>query len=576
MKNRRVKYWGALILLAVCAISCRKPVEAVQVDEPEPETYVDPDVRMQSLAISYDDLDSDISGFNPTRKTYTITTEPGHENLTVRAKPLATGAFVQIRWQHGPYEGGMEDPLEEGAISEVPLPTPFFNTIIGITISHQKKQQHYTITVEPGFAIQGAETVTIYIDDEIQLAVQGKSVEIAAASWQTDKPLIAEVSAHGGLVRGKSEGKAVITAISRGKSASVTVDVRFKGEKSLAIDGARWVALGYGVTRQFTKTCNVPYAAITWTSDNPAVAAIDPATGAVATADQDGAATITATLDSDQTIRDSVALTVSLGATQGNTVAPVPGLSGFYTDNVGKLAYALTEGGIEIRSKPTGSATWLYTAYYAESRATRGWYYDLNGRGPVQSGKTASPKAGQYSMIGGIQRDERNGVELAITPYLIKVNDIPYVLIVHTLTNTSTVAVQNQQFGVCSDIQIDRNDVAPLQILANGNIETHGAIAGKTYKIELVCTEGDPVTPVSTKWIGRCRQTSNASHQANGDGTHFWENIYNDTPDAGYNPASGTTYIKDSTFAFSYQNIDLEPGETRIYLIRFTLVDMPN
>ena len=68
----------------------------------------------------------------------------------------------------------------------------------------------------------------------------------------------------------------------------------------------------------------------------------------------------------------------------------------------------------------------------------------------------------------------------------------------------------------------------------------------------LNCLKGEGVTPVDTMWIG------NFASSAMG-------NVYN-------NKRSDLTNT-DSAIAYSWQNISLEPGETKAFVVRLTFVE---
>jgi hypothetical protein len=162
-------------------------------------------------------------------------------------------------------------------------------------------------------------------------------------------------------------------------------------------------------------------------------------------------------------------------------------------------------------------------------------------------------------MANGVQYDDRNGLELQLTPYLIKVNNIPYILLMHILTNTSDVPLTGQKFGACSDVMIGSNDTAPVLRNTYGNIEMSGSTNNKNYKLIFVCKSGEPVTPVTTSWYGRCNSGTATPH--------FWQHIYDDGIGASYAPGN------DSAFAFSYQNIDLAPHASKTFVVRLTLIE---
>jgi uncharacterized cupredoxin-like copper-binding protein len=66
-----------------------------------------------------------------------------------------------------------------------------------------------------------------------------------------------------------------------------------------------------------------------------------------------------------------------------------------------------------------------------------------------------------------------------------------------------------------------------------------------------ICTEGDGITPVDTLWLGTWSGGFHLAH------------IYEDR--------EADVYGRDSAIGFSYQDISLEPGEEKEFIVRFTL-----
>jgi hypothetical protein len=75
--------------------------------------------------------------------------------------------------------------------------------------------------------------------------------------------------------------------------------------------------------------------------------------------------------------------------------------------------------------------------------------------------------------------------------------------------------------------------------------------ANPTLELMFVCESGNGINPVDTMWLGEY------------DGGDHLNHIYNDDR-IGIRGA-------DSAIGFSYQNIDLAPGEIKEYIVRFTL-----
>ncbi|MCL2186697.1 MAG: hypothetical protein FWB86_12730, partial [Treponema sp.] len=108
----------------------------------------------------------------------------------------------------------------------------------------------------------------------------------------------------------------------------------------------------------------------------------------------------------------------------------------------------------------------------------------------------------------------------------------------------------NQRFGVHADVMIYGNDSAPITYMSQYGARMEDKAADATMRFRLVCQGLESVSDVSTLWVGHYNSREN--------------NLYND----GRVNVSNT----DSGMAFSYQNIDLEPGESRDFVVRFTQV----
>jgi len=188
-----------------------------------------------------------------------------------------------------------------------------------------------------------------------------------------------------------------------------------------------------------------------------------------------------------------------------------------------------SNGGIDILGRGE-NYEWLWTTYFQG-----GWFYSLNGVERI--------------MIDGFQRSD-NGVELQIFPEFIYEDGVPYLQLRHTLTNTSNNSVTGQRFGASADVMIHNNDFAPL-ILTHYGAYMADSMTDPSLELILICLEGEGITPVDTLWLG----------------TYMWgDHINNIYVDRRINVQG-----QDSAIAFSWQNIDLLPGETKDFIVRFTL-----
>jgi hypothetical protein len=97
---------------------------------------------------------------------------------------------------------------------------------------------------------------------------------------------------------------------------------------------------------------------------------------------------------------------------------------------------------------------------------------------------------------------------------------------------------------------IHKNDYASLIHTDYGAYMTDSE-SNPTLELMFVCELGNGINPVDTLWLGRWNS-----------GIHL-DNVYNDSRSDIHNA--------DSAIGFSYQNIDLEPDETKEFIVRFTM-----
>jgi hypothetical protein len=205
-------------------------------------------------------------------------------------------------------------------------------------------------------------------------------------------------------------------------------------------------------------------------------------------------------------------------------------------NNKGEFRGASGEnGGIDILGRGK-DYEWLWTTYYQG-----GWFYDLNGI--------------KREMVNGYQKDTANGVELLVQPEFVYDNGVPYLQLRHILRNMNGFAVSGQRFGASADVMIHRNDFASLVHTSYGAYMTDSPDE-PTLELMFVAESGDGITPVDTLWLGTW-----------GMGMHLMS-IYDDDRD--------DVHGRDSAIGFSYKNISLGPGETKEFIVRFTLVRNEN
>ncbi|MDR2630278.1 MAG: SPOR domain-containing protein [Spirochaetaceae bacterium] len=221
------------------------------------------------------------------------------------------------------------------------------------------------------------------------------------------------------------------------------------------------------------------------------------------------------------------------------------GLTEYMTEPTARLAYRFVNpgddrgasgrnGGIDVLGRGKDDR-WMWTTYYQG-----GFFYDLNGV--------------QHLMANGIQRGT-NGVELTVEPSFVYIDGVSYLQLNHKLKNTGRVTAFNQRFGAGADIMIHTNDHAPVVMddyglrMADANDE---AISNLNLLFVGKTGEEDAI-PVSTLWIGRWERGGYLKHiYDNGVDEHYYDGA-------------------DSAMTFSFQNITLLPGESKDFVVRFTL-----
>jgi len=193
-----------------------------------------------------------------------------------------------------------------------------------------------------------------------------------------------------------------------------------------------------------------------------------------------------------------------------------------------------SNGGIDILGRGA-NYQWLWTTYYQG-----GWFYSLNGV--------------MREMIDGYQKSA-NGVELTVRPEFVYEDGVPYLQLRHFLKNTSNVAVTGQKFGASADVMIHNNDDASLVYTSYGAHMTDSQ-TNPSLELMFICLSGNGITPVDTLWLGTY------------SGGRHLNYIHSDRRDDVHNA--------DSALGFSYQNINLAPGETKEFIVRFTLARTKN
>jgi uncharacterized protein YjdB len=211
----------------------------------------------------------------------------------------------------------------EGRVSGIKIGTAT------ITASSEGKSGTATVTVTaaavasvnvtpPTASITVGQTTTLTAQP---LDANGNALTGRAVAWASSNAGVATVS-DAGVVTGVAPGDATITATSEGKSGTATVTVTPIPVASVTVDPAT-VSLTTGATQQITATPRDaqgnPLAdrAVTWESQNPAVATVSPA--GLITAVAPGNTTVTATSEGKV---GTVTVTVTAPAVGSISVSP--------------------------------------------------------------------------------------------------------------------------------------------------------------------------------------------------------------------------------------------------------------
>jgi hypothetical protein len=187
-------------------------------------------------------------------------------------------------------------------------------------------------------------------------------------------------------------------------------------------------------------------------------------------------------------------------------------------------------GGVDILGRGE-NYEWIWTTY-----EQGGWFYDLNGI--------------QRIMVNGHQRDDTNGLELTVNPEFVYDQGVPYLQLRHVLYNPGNRTLTGQRFGASADVMINENDYASLEHQPYGAYMADSKTS-PSLALMFIGESGNGIDPVDTLWLGMYS-----------GGGHL-DYIYDDSR---YDINNS-----DSAIGFSYQHINLEPGETKEFIVRFTL-----
>lgn len=283
---------------------------------------------------------------------------------------------------------------------------------------------------------------------------------------------------------------------------------------------------------------------VTWTVSDESIATCE---NGIITGISDGYVTLTAKAGS----KTATAKIVVLKAETPFTVTDKDDLitltsndsstyAGYITDSAGKIAYKYTTAAhADLTGLSSGVGKWDIVGnkagtWYSSTYVNAGWGWKINNT-------TVSLSEDGIASNGDLT--------LQVKPVLVYNKGIPFILFVQLLTNTGSEDLTAQKFGSGTDVQIAGNDGAPVNATEFGG----NLIDSSTNMIfSLNCISGDAITPVSTMWIG---------HYNSG----VMSKVYAD------NRLSCTNI--DSAMAYSWQDIEIKAGETKVYAVRLTFVE---
>lgn len=210
----------------------------------------------------------------------------------------------------------------------------------------------------------------------------------------------------------------------------------------------------------------------------------------------------------------------------------------YITDATGKIAYKYTTENHKSTTGFSGSTgKWDIIGkkgdeWYSSTYNNAGWGWKINNT-VVSLSSEGIAKAGD--------------LKLQVAPFIVYSKGNPYIMLLQLLTNTGTTDLTGQKFGSGTDIEIAGNKEAPVYTRTAGA----SLVDNNTNMIfSLNCLTGDVVTPVDTLWIGKYS-------------SGVMSNVYEDNQ-------YGCTNT-DSAMAYSWQNIDLAAGETKVFAVRLSL-----
>lgn len=373
----------------------------------------------------------------------------------------------------------------------------------------------------------------------------GAAVSSVTYTSSNDKISVSE----NGLIKASSESdglqEATITVNVDGIEKSISVKVQ-KAVSNISLNDSLFLTTTNGTVT--VKATVLPADAtdpsVTWTIDDESVGTIS---DGVITGVKEGITTLIAKAGNKSTVATLVVLKAenSFSVTSSDDLKKLTSddssdYEGYITDAAGKIAYKYTtDAHAAATGLSSGIGKWDIIGkkgdtWYSSTYKNAGWGWKINDSVVSLSNNGIATK---------------DNLRLQVKPYLVYNKGVPFIMLLQLLTNTSSRDLTGQKFGSGTDVQIAGNDQAPV------NASDFGAnlIDSTTNMIfSLNCLEGDAITPVNTMWIGNYSSGAMA-------------NVYTD------NRVSCVDI--DSAISYSWQDIDIAAGETKVFAVRLTFVE---
>lgn len=236
------------------------------------------------------------------------------EDFLLTATVLPGSATQTVEWSSSDetiasVEGGTVKGLAEGEA-----------VITVVSTEDDTKFATCTVTVNPVLVetiTLNKSTADLFIGDELEikvLSIEPTTATLQTISWESDDETVAKVDANG-LISAIGEGEATITAKADDASGvTATVVVNVSPVLPTSVSTSEAIGFKVGDASQTLEATVLPEETtnknVTWSSDDEAVAKVDPATGEVTPVGV-GECNITVTCEADNTITAVCKVTVS-------------------------------------------------------------------------------------------------------------------------------------------------------------------------------------------------------------------------------------------------------------------------